>query len=210
MGKSCDPWAYLWCSICLALDRTSRTTSWSPAACGSSLSHFLPATTRARQPSSGKSDARLEAPNMQIAQIELPFASRHLARFDPPANAWGILPGIARPKSRGRLRLTGPNPSDPIEIEANTLAHPADLEAVKHCVELCREIGNSAAVGIELKRRINPMQKSPITNIGRPSLQCRFQFSRTPLRSSVALRRRRCPTRTPQGSQGDWHPLRLG
>jgi choline dehydrogenase len=54
--------------------------------------------------------------------------------------------------SRGRLRLTGPNPSDPIEIEANTLAHPGDLEAAKHCVELCREIGNSAALRPFAKR----------------------------------------------------------
>jgi choline dehydrogenase-like flavoprotein len=99
-----------------------------------------------------KSDARLEAPDMQIAQIELPFASPDLARFDPPANAWGILPGIVRPKSRGRLRLTGPNPSDPIEIEANTLAHPG----AKHCVELCREIGNSAALRPFAKREVMP------------------------------------------------------
>jgi hypothetical protein len=31
-------------------------------------------------------------------------------------------------KERGRW------PQDSIEIEANTLAHPADLEAAKHCV----------------------------------------------------------------------------
>jgi choline dehydrogenase len=103
-----------------------------------------------------ESDARLEAPDFQIAQIELPFASPDLARFDPPANAWGILPGIVRPKSRGRLRLTGPNPSDPIEIEANILAHPGDLEAAKHCVELCREIGNSAALRPFAKREVMP------------------------------------------------------
>jgi len=58
--------------------------------------------------------------------------------------------------SRGRLRLTGPNPSDPIEIEANILAHPADLEAAKHCVELSREIGNSAALRPFAKREVMP------------------------------------------------------
>jgi len=31
-----------------------------------------------------------------------------------------------------------------IEIEANTLAHPDDMKAAIACVELCREIGNSA------------------------------------------------------------------
>jgi choline dehydrogenase len=103
-----------------------------------------------------KSDARVEAPDMQIAQIEFPFASPDLARFNPPSNAWGILPGIVRPKSCGRLRLAGPNPDDPIEIAANTLAHPADLEAAKHCVELCREIGNSAALRPFAKREVMP------------------------------------------------------
>jgi choline dehydrogenase-like flavoprotein len=103
-----------------------------------------------------KTATGLEAPDMQIAQIELPFASPDLARFDPRANAWGILPGIVRPKSRGRLRLTGPNPSNPIEIEAKTLAHPGDLEVAKHCVELCREIGNSAALRPFAKREVMP------------------------------------------------------
>jgi choline dehydrogenase-like flavoprotein len=48
-------------------------------------------------------------------------------------------------KSRGQIRLTGPNPDDPIRIDANTLSHPDDLKAAVASVELCREIGNSAS-----------------------------------------------------------------
>jgi choline dehydrogenase len=63
---------------------------------------------------------------------------------------------VARPKSRGNLRLTGPNPLDPIQIEANTLSDPEDLKAAIACVELCREIGNSVALAPFVKREVIP------------------------------------------------------
>ncbi len=52
--------------------------------------------------------------------------------------------------------MTGPNPLDPIEIEANLLSHPDDLSAAIACVELCREIGNSAALRPFAKREVMP------------------------------------------------------
>jgi choline dehydrogenase len=52
--------------------------------------------------------------------------------------------------------LTGPNPDDPVQIEANTLSHPDDLKAAVACVELCREIGNSAALRPFTKREVMP------------------------------------------------------
>jgi choline dehydrogenase len=67
-----------------------------------------------------------------------------------------LLAGLARPKSRGRIRLTGANHHDPIEIEANTLAHPDDMKAAIACVELCREIGNSAPLSPFVKREVMP------------------------------------------------------
>jgi choline dehydrogenase len=64
--------------------------------------------------------------------------------------------GLARPKSRGQLRLTGPNSLDPIQIEANFLHHPDDLKAAIACVEVCREVGNSAALRPFIKREVMP------------------------------------------------------
>src|SRR5258708_11070114 len=63
---------------------------------------------------------------------------------------------ILRPKSRGRIRLTGPNPLDPLQIEPHHLSHPDDLKAAIACVELCREIGNSAALRPFAKREVMP------------------------------------------------------
>jgi choline dehydrogenase len=52
--------------------------------------------------------------------------------------------------------LTGANPLDPIEIYANTLAHPDDLNALVRCVEICRDIGNSAALHTFVNREVMP------------------------------------------------------
>jgi len=43
-----------------------------------------------------------------------------------------------------------------MQIEANTLCHPDDLKAAIACVELCRKIGNSAALRPFVKREVIP------------------------------------------------------
>ena len=87
----------------------------------------------------------------------IPISSAEAAaRFDPPSNCWTLSPGVVRPKSRGLIRLTGRNPLDPVEIEARTLSHPDDLKAAMAVVEICREIGNSAALRSFVKREVMP------------------------------------------------------
>jgi choline dehydrogenase len=61
-----------------------------------------------------------------------------------------------QPKSRGQIRLTGSRPLDPLEIRDNLLSHPDDMAAAIACVELCREIGNSAALQPYTKREVMP------------------------------------------------------
>jgi choline dehydrogenase-like flavoprotein len=98
-----------------------------------------------------------DAPDLQTCQVEVPLSSaENAARFGLPASGWTARGTVVRPKSRGQLRLTGPNPLDPIEIEANLLSHPDDLKAMIACVELCREIGNSAALRPFAKREVMP------------------------------------------------------
>ena len=52
--------------------------------------------------------------------------------------------------------MTGPSPTDPVRIEANLLADPADLAAAVAGVELCREIGNAAPLRAFAKREVMP------------------------------------------------------
>jgi choline dehydrogenase len=104
-----------------------------------------------------KSKSELSSPDLFACQAEFPKSSvENAARFGLPAAGWTLFGAVARPKSRGHLRLTGPNPLDPIEIEANTLFHPDDLKAAIACVELCREIGNSAALRPFARREVMP------------------------------------------------------
>ena len=104
-----------------------------------------------------KSDLGLDSPDLFACQAEVPKSSaENAARFGLPVAGWTWFGGGAQPKSRGHLRLTGPNPFDPIQIEADTLSHPDDLKTAIACVELCHEIGNSAALRPFVKREVMP------------------------------------------------------
>jgi choline dehydrogenase len=104
-----------------------------------------------------KSNSRLDTPDLQTCQVEVPLCSRETAaRFNVPTASWSLLGGLVRPKSRGQVRLTGSNSHDPVRIDANTLSHPDDLRAAIACVELCREVGNSPALRPFTKREVMP------------------------------------------------------
>jgi choline dehydrogenase len=104
-----------------------------------------------------KSDASLCTPDIQTCQVEIPFAAPEmLAKYDVPSGSWLMAMGMVRPKSRGRIRLTGPNPMDPVQIETNMMSHPDDLKAAIAGVQLCREIGNSPALHPFTKREVMP------------------------------------------------------
>jgi choline dehydrogenase len=104
-----------------------------------------------------RSKTGIDTPDLQTCQAEIPFSSaENAARFGMPASGWSLFGGVVRPKSRGRIRLTGPNPPDPVQIEANFLSHPDDLQAAIACVELCREIGNSTPLQPFVKREVMP------------------------------------------------------
>jgi choline dehydrogenase len=104
-----------------------------------------------------KSDSRFDTPDLQICQVEVPLCSAETAaKFNPPHGSWTLLGGVVGPKSRGRIHLTGANPHDLIQIEANTLSHPDDMKAAVACVELCREVGNSNPLRPYTKREVMP------------------------------------------------------
>jgi choline dehydrogenase len=104
-----------------------------------------------------KSDSRLDTPDLQTCQVEVPLCSAETAaKFNPPHHSWTLYGGVVRPKSRGRICLTGRDPHDPVQIEANTLSHRDDMQAAVACVELCREVGNSIPLRPYTKREVMP------------------------------------------------------
>jgi choline dehydrogenase len=104
------------------------------------------------------SDTGLDAPDLQTCQAEFPKSSsaENTARFCPPEAGWNLFVGLMQPKSRGEIRLTGPDPTDAVQIHANMLSHPDDLKTAIAGVELCREIGNSVPLRPFTKREVMP------------------------------------------------------
>jgi choline dehydrogenase len=120
-----------------------------------------------------KSDPSLDTPDIQTCLAEVPLTSTEmLTRLKPPAGSWTMFGGIVRPKSRGRIRLTGPNPTDAVQIDSNLMSHPDDLKAAIACVQLCREIGNSDALRPFTKREVMPgdLKRAELENFIRDSV----------------------------------------
>lgn len=119
---------------------------------------FLPHRNSAAN-ASGFAESRsgLASPDLNLVQIELPYASEVVAkRYTPPATCWALCAGLVAPKSRGEVRLRSANPADRPIVDARFLSHPDDLKALAHGIELCREIGNSAAMKDFVKREVVP------------------------------------------------------
>lgn len=95
-----------------------------------------------------KSDSSLKTPDLMPVLEETAFVSETLrSRFDIPssnASAWTLAPGLARPDSRGYIALNSINPFEAPRIEANFLSTDTDVKAMLRCIDLLREIGNSA------------------------------------------------------------------
>jgi len=65
-----------------------------------------------------KSNPGLDTPDCRPCQVKVSLCSVETsAKFNPPAASWTLYGGVVRPKSRGQIRLTGPSPTDPIQIE---------------------------------------------------------------------------------------------
>lgn len=103
------------------------------------------------------SDPAIKTADINLVQIELPYASEVVAqRYAPPASSWALCAGLVAPKSRGTLRLRSANPDDRPIVEANFLSHPDDVSALAKGIELARAIGNSAPMRSFVKREVAP------------------------------------------------------
>jgi choline dehydrogenase len=113
-----------------------------------------------------KSRPDLLTPDLHIWNIEAPYLSEvTMARAVP--GAWSISPGLVRPESRGHVRLASTDPRAALEIHANMLDDPRDLEALRKALQLARELGNSMEMRSFVKREILP---GPVTGEARDDL----------------------------------------
>ena len=107
-----------------------------------------------------KTQADLITPDVNLVQIELPYASEVITKqFSPPPTSWALCAGLVAPKSRGVVRLRSANPADRPIVDARFLSHPDDVKALAQGIEVCRDIGNSPAMRDFVKREVAPGQK---------------------------------------------------
>lgn len=99
-------------------------------------------------------------PDLNLVQIELPYASEVVARqYAPPATSWALCAGLVGPKSRGHIALRSAKAADRPVVHANFLSHPDDVKALATGIEMCREIGNAGPLRKLSKREVAPAKK---------------------------------------------------
>jgi choline dehydrogenase len=103
-----------------------------------------------------KSNDALVTPDLLCLVANDRFRGPATASLDSSVEYWSIVPGLVRPKSCGRINLSGPDPSDPLDIGDQTLGDPADVQAAMVGVELCRDLANSAAFRAFNAREVLP------------------------------------------------------
>ncbi len=107
-----------------------------------------------------KSVSSLVTPDVNLVQIELPYASDVVGKqYGPPPTSWALCAGLVGPKSRGAVRLRSADPADRPIVDARFLSHPDDVKALAYGIEVSREIGNSAAMSDFVKREVAPGKK---------------------------------------------------
>lgn len=116
----------------------------------------LPGTPRSQAVCFWKTDPALDAPNFYLyARGGSSITPENQSRFRSSASAWSLSLGM-RPASRGAVRLTGPNASDPIDIQANYLSDPSDLENLIIGIAQAREIGNAGPLRSYVSGEVAP------------------------------------------------------
>jgi choline dehydrogenase len=116
----------------------------------------LPPVPRGQTVFFWKTDPTLDAPNFYAyARRGSSLSPENAKRFNVPADVWSFVVGM-RPASRGRITLTGPNPSDPVRINAGYLSEPKDLDDLSEGMKMLRAVGNSRPLASFRGREVLP------------------------------------------------------
>lgn len=75
-----------------------------------------------------------------------------------------INPCFLRPKSRGEVRLTSNNPEEPVEIDAQYLTEPSDMEAMLRGIKLARKIIRQPSMQAIIEQELLPSAKEDVSD----------------------------------------------
>jgi choline dehydrogenase len=107
-----------------------------------------------------KSRSGIGRPDLMFLSVQVPFVSDEIrARHPIPPNAFGIVPGLVRVRSRGYLRMKTAKYNGPLEIQPNFLSEQADVDALAAGVELGLDIASQPAFRDLIKRWVAPPRR---------------------------------------------------
>jgi choline dehydrogenase len=90
-----------------------------------------------------RSTPDLTAPDIQLIFGDVPY---HPPTMPGPANGYTILFAALRPRSRGSVRLAGPDPTTAPLIDPNLLGDDRDLVTMLTALAMAHELGASPAL----------------------------------------------------------------
>jgi choline dehydrogenase len=81
-------------------------------------------------------------PDVMLYPIDVPYA---LGGHELPENGYTIMATLARPYSRGTIRLASADPTQPPLLDPNYLADERDMETLLAATRIARRVGESSA-----------------------------------------------------------------
>jgi len=107
-----------------------------------------------------KSNAALTEPDLMFMPFQVPLLTTEIAQQYPPlANSFSILTALIKPKSRGYVKMKTALHDGPLEIQANYLSHPDDLEALIRSMEIAMDLAEQPAMKNLVKSWLAPKQR---------------------------------------------------
>jgi choline dehydrogenase len=92
-------------------------------------------------------------PDIQLQFLCAPYAPPPLAGAE---NGYSFVVGLMTPRSRGSVRLTGPDPRSAPLVDPNLLSARSDVESLIRGVRMAQEIGSEQVLGVWRKDEVLP------------------------------------------------------
>ncbi|MFV0434682.1 MAG: GMC family oxidoreductase [Leucobacter sp.] len=96
-----------------------------------------------------KSDEKFDRPDTQPLHFSVPMYGEFL---EPKGdNGFSLMAGLVTPDSRGEIKLSGPNPEDPLLLDPQALSAQQDVDSLVASVLKCRSIGRQPALAASVE-----------------------------------------------------------
>ncbi|WP_432937422.1 GMC family oxidoreductase [Kribbella sp. CA-253562] len=93
-----------------------------------------------------RTDSALDAPDLQLLFVDVAQVAEHGGYQGAPANGFTIRPSVMLPRSRGTVRLAGPEAGTSPNLDPNYFEDDYDIRTMVTGLRLARDIGRAKAL----------------------------------------------------------------